>query len=126
MNKLVGLDGRNLPAQTKPPAGPPCLYHAGAALYFAESVTHQGDEIVFDTFDTVVVLTQQTAKNMQSNPYRLVDVLPGKPTYFRVKKATLCVTDCTDETYLMQLRAVRAGLMLGPTVPEKKDEDAKK
>ena len=117
-NKILDMKGRPLAASKKPEAGKKCLYQNGQIILFAEdaAVTEQGDEYVFDTWESVIYFVGADQKKLP--PQRLREVLVGLPTWLRSNKSRYDVTDCTDETLLMQLRAVRAGLVPVAAAPE--------
>ena len=119
-NKIVDMKGRPLASSVKPEAGPACLYYlSNGVILFAEdkAVELQAERYVFDMYDTVGILINPA--NGQMNTVRAMDAFPGRPTFYRpTKQDVRGISDCTDETLLMQLRAVRAGLVPVAAAPE--------
>ena len=93
-----------------------CFYYLSNGLVlFAEhdAVTTVDDCYSFDVTQTVVIMynTNPPTKNPGLN------VFPGAPTFYLARKSDVRgMTDCTDEALLLELRAIRSGLTLGPGV----------
>ena len=120
MAKIIGMDGRPVGGGKKPEAGAACLYYlSNGVILFAEegAAKPQEDRYSFDMYESVAVLINPA--NGQMNMVRAMDAFPGKPTFFRpTKQDVRGISDCTDEAMLMQLRAIRAGLIPVASKPD--------
>ena len=109
-----------------PSTGRVFYYLTNGVVIFAEgeAVKKDGDgNYSFDVTQSVMCLfnTGADAKGRPNPPqFAPMTVFPGAPTFYVASRTDVRgISDCTDEAMLLQIRATRSGLTLGPGVMTK-------
>ena len=116
LSKIIDIKGR-LPVAPKRVSGKACMYDLGPYAIYApssDSVVSQNDEYTFDTCKCMVIFKVMGEKGMQNMIAKVEDFYSWKPTFLRVKRAQVTISDATDEALILQLDSLRAGLVIAP------------
>jgi hypothetical protein len=117
--ELLKPDGRVI-------SGLPCIYHVQTVILYSEAVREDGETFIFDPEKTCALLFgMPTPDGKQA--FQAVKgfgpQIPLRPSYLRVGKNAVIITDCTDPNVTAICKRTISGIILaGPSALPPEDK----